>query len=61
LAFHVLDDRGTITIFGQNLTNDVQIGGDTQLPARLGPVPLGGTFSPLSKGRVFGVELRFSN
>ncbi len=61
LAFKVLDDRGTITIFGQNLTNNVQIGGDTQLPATLGGVPLGGTFAPLSKGRTFGIELRISN
>ncbi len=61
LAVKVMDGRGTITVFGQNLTNDVQIGGDTQLPATLGGSALGGTFSPLSKGRVFGIELRLAN
>lgn len=61
VAVKVFDDRGTITLFGQNLTNNVQIGGDTQLPTKLGGVPLGGTFAPLSKGRTFGIELRFSN
>lgn len=60
IAFKVMD-RGTITLFGQNLTNDVQIGGDTQLPTTLGGNPLGGTFSPLAKGRVFGIELRFAD
>jgi len=37
----------------------VKHGGDTQLPALLGPVPLGGTFSPLSKGRIVGIELGY--
>lgn len=60
LAFRVLDDSGTITLFGQNLANDVQIGGDTQLPAVLGGIPLGGSFSPLSRGRVIGIELRLA-
>lgn len=61
LAVRVLDGHGTITVYGQNLTNNVQFGGDTQLPTVLGPFPLGGTFSPLSKGRVFGIELRLTN
>ncbi|KAA5801745.1 TonB-dependent receptor [Alkalicaulis satelles] len=57
LGFH---DGGTVlSFYGKNLTNEVTFGGDTQLPAMLGPVPLGGTFSPLNKGRVYGVELRF--
>lgn len=61
LAIKVFDDRGTVTLFGQNLTNNAQIGSDTQLPSTLGGVALGGTFAPLSKGRVFGIELRISD
>jgi len=61
IAIKVLNDRGTLTLYGQNLTNDVQIGGDTQLPATLGGQPLGGTLAPLSRGRVFGLELRIGN
>jgi iron complex outermembrane receptor protein len=45
-----------LSIYGKNLTNEVNFGGDTQLPAALG----GGTFSPLQKGRRVGVELQFS-
>ncbi len=48
----------TLRLYGKNLTNNVQHGNDTQLPARLGPVPLGGTFAPLAKGRVIGIELQ---
>jgi iron complex outermembrane receptor protein len=53
--------RTVLSVYGKNLTDEVTFGGDTQLPAAIGPVPLGGTFSPLNKGRVWGVELRFRN
>ena len=46
-----------VGIYAKNLLDEVLHGGDTQLPAMLGPAPLGGTFSPLGKGRVYGVEL----
>ena len=66
--------RITISAFGRNLLDEVQVGGDTQLPASFGapyggypratgtPVPFAnnpaaGTFSPLKKGKVFGIEL----
>ncbi|MGV6802433.1 MAG: TonB-dependent receptor [bacterium] len=52
------DDRTRLTLYGKNLDNNVQHGNDTQLPSLLGPVPLGGTFAPLSKGRVIGLELQ---
>jgi len=42
------------SIYGRNLTNEVNFGGDTQLPGTLG----GGTFSPLAKGRRVGIELQ---
>lgn len=47
-------DRATLSIYGKNLTHEVNFGGDTQLPGALG----GGTFSPLQKGRRVGVELQ---
>ena len=49
-----------VGIYGKNLTDEVKWGGDTQLPSMLGPVPLGGTFSPLAKGRVIGAEVTWS-
>lgn len=67
----------TLTLYGKNLLDQVQHGGDTQLgtaaqiPVFGGPLstgvdspyaenPKAGTFSPLNKGRVLGVELNAS-
>lgn len=58
----------TLRLYGRNLLDEVQFGGDTQLPFGGGansdgnnrpfdPRPAAGTFSPLAKGRVIGVEL----
>ena len=55
LAWH-FTDSATLSIYGKNLLNEVQFGGDTQLPGTLG----GGTFSPLTKGRVVGLEIQVS-
>ena len=49
----------TVSLYGRNLLDDVGHGGDTQLPAILGPIPLGGTFSPLTRGRIAGIEVTF--
>lgn len=57
IDFYSDDGKYVIGLYGKNLLNEVKHGGDTQLPAMLGPLPLGGTFSPLAKGRVYGVEL----
>ncbi len=46
--------EATLSIYGQNLLNEVTHGGETQLPGTLG----GGTFAPLNKGRIVGVELQ---
>jgi iron complex outermembrane receptor protein len=62
-------DGLTVSIYGRNLLDEVQVGGDTQVPFG-GPLsngvnlpfdffPAAGTFSPLSKGRQVGVELAF--
>ncbi|QQN75071.1 TonB-dependent receptor [Croceicoccus sp. YJ47] len=66
-----LGDPGIrLTLFGRNLLDNVQFGGDTQIPFAAGPfsdgentpfdpAPAAGTFSPLIKGRRVGVELAF--
>ena len=62
-------DGLSLSVYGQNLLDEVQTGGDTQLPFP-GPLsngvnrpfdffPAAGTLSPLSKGRRVGVELVF--
>ncbi|MEM7727732.1 MAG: TonB-dependent receptor [Pseudomonadota bacterium] len=77
LSYSIENDKGqriSIAAFGRNLLDEVQVGGDTQLPASFG-LPYGGfpnqtgqavpfannpafgTFSPLKKGKVFGIEL----
>ena len=55
-----------VSLFGDNLLDEVQVGNDTQLPfpgpnsigvgVPYGANPQAGTFSPLNKGRVVGVE-----
>ena len=54
-------------LYGRNLLDEVQAGGDTQIPfggplsngvnEPFGEFPAAGTFSPLKKGRVLGIEL----
>ncbi len=44
----------TLSLYGQNLLNEVTHGGETQLPTTIG----GGSFAPLNKGRVVGVEIQ---
>ncbi len=57
----------TITLYGKNLLDEVQHGGDTQIPfggalsdgnnRPFDDRPAGGTFSPVNKGRTVGAEL----
>jgi len=56
VALTTFGDRATISLYGKNLLHEVQFGGDTQLPDSLG----GGTFSPISKGRIVGIELQLA-
>lgn len=49
-----LTDGASLSVYGKNLLNENNFGGDTQLPLSLGA----GTFSPLSKGRIVGLELQ---
>lgn len=60
----------SLSLYGKNLLDDVQFGGDTQLPfpgplsdgnnRPFDPRPAAGTLSPLSKGRQIGFEAVFS-
>jgi iron complex outermembrane receptor protein len=66
ISIDLLDNQLSLSAFGKNLKDESTIGGDTQLPASFPgspgfPVPglagTGATFSPLNKGRVYGLEL----
>lgn len=53
--------RWSVAVYGENLSDEATWGGDTVLPSTAAFGYAGGerpTFSPLNKGRVFGVELR---
>lgn len=68
LALRLDQPAITFTLFGKNLLDEVQFGGDTQLPFGSGafsdgnnrpfdPSPAAGTFSPVFKGRILGLEV----
>lgn len=52
-------EHWTFSVYGKNLLDSVNHGGDTQLPSLLGPVPTGGTFAPLVRGRIVGFEVSY--
>ena len=60
IDFYSNDGHWAFGIYGRNLLDDVKHGGDTQLPDLLGPVPTGGTFSPLARGSIYGLEVTYS-
>jgi iron complex outermembrane receptor protein len=60
LDYATAGNRWVFSLYGRNLLDDVNHGGDTQLPPVIGPVPAGGTFSPLAKGRIAGFEVTFN-
>lgn len=60
IDYALADGRWVFSFYGRNLLDNVNHGGDTQLPTVIGPVPTGGTFSPLTKGRVLGFEVSFN-
>ena len=60
LDFYSNSGSWVLSLYGKNLFDEVKHGGDTQLPSLLGPVELGGTFAPLAKGRIFGLEVTYS-
>ncbi|TXS92729.1 TonB-dependent receptor [Parahaliea maris] len=60
LDFYSNSGHWVLSLYGRNLLDEVKHGGDTQLPAALGPIPLGGTFSPPAKGQVYGAEVTYN-
>ena len=56
VTLSMFDGKADLSLYGKNLLHEVNFGGDTQLPASLG----GGTFSPLTKGRIVGLELQLA-
>lgn len=60
IDYFLPNEHWVLSLYARNLLNEVNHGGDTQLPASLGGVPTGGTFSPLAKGRVIGFEVTWS-
>jgi iron complex outermembrane receptor protein len=68
LGLTFMEDRLTLSVFGRNLKDESTIGGDTQLPGTFPGSPTfaipafqgtGATFSPLNKGRTYGIELQY--
>jgi iron complex outermembrane receptor protein len=61
LDYATANQRWVFSLYARNLLDSVNHGGDTQLPPLIGPVPTGGTFSPLVKGAIVGLEVTFRN
>jgi iron complex outermembrane receptor protein len=57
IAFGLLEEQLTVSLFGRNLLDEVTYGGDTQLPF-FDPAA-SATFTPLNKGRIYGIEVQF--
>lgn len=55
IDFYTNDGHWNVGLYGRNLLDEVKHGGDTQLPASMG-----GTFSPLAKGRVYGLDVTYT-
>lgn len=60
LDFYSNDGRWVFSLYGRNLLDETSHGNDTQLPDMIGPVPTGGTFSPLNPGIRYGVEVVYN-
>ena len=59
IGLRMMDDRLLLSVFGKNLLDEVTEGNDTQLPNTPAFGGAGATFSPLNKGRVYGLELDY--
>jgi iron complex outermembrane receptor protein len=60
LDFQSNSGEWIFSIYGRNLLDEVAHGGDSQLPDVIGPVPAGGTFSPLQPGIRVGLEVTYN-
>lgn len=69
IAYNTPIEGLTAALYGRNMLDEVQVGGDTQTPfggplsngvqAPFDQFPAGGTFSPLNRGRTLGLELSY--
>ncbi|MEO0410438.1 MAG: TonB-dependent receptor [Pseudomonadota bacterium] len=70
IAYNTPVEGLTVSVYGRNMLDEVQVGGDTQTPFA-GPLsngvaapfdvfPAAGTFSPLNRGRTLGLEIGYS-
>ncbi len=60
LDFYSNDGFWVFSLYGRNLLDEANHGGDTQLPPTIGGVPVGGTFSPLMPGIRYGAEVTYN-
>lgn len=60
MDFHSNDGHWVVGVYGKNLLDTVKHGGDFQLPDEIAGMPWGGTFAPLAKGRVYGLQLTYN-
>lgn len=60
LDFQSNSGKWIFSLYGRNLLDEASHGGDTQLPDVIGPVPTGGTFSPLTPGIRYGAEVTYN-
>ncbi len=60
LDFYSNSGNWVFSIYGRNLLDEVNHGGDTQLPNDIGGFPTGGTFSPLTPGARLGLEVTYN-
>ena len=60
LDIYTNNSNWVFSLYGRNMLDTVKWGGDTQLPSPFGGFGLGGTFSPLAKGRVYGAQVQYS-
>jgi iron complex outermembrane receptor protein len=60
LDFNSNDGKWIFSLYGRNLLDEANHGGDTQLPDDIGGIPTGGTFSPLTAGIRYGAEVTYN-
>ena len=60
LDFYSNDGHWVFSLYGRNLLDEANHGGDTQLPDTIGGVPTGGTFAPLTPGIRYGAEVVYN-
>jgi len=58
--FHSNDGAWIFSLYGKNLLDEANHGGDTQLPTAIFGIPTGGTFSPLTAGIRYGAEVTYN-